>query len=531
MHEKKKAIVRSSAKMSVMTMISRIFGLVRDQLQAHFLGTTMLSDSFSVGFLIPNLLRRLFAEGSMTVSFVPVFTDVEHARSKAETQRFLSSFFTLLALILVVVTVLGYFAAPLIVKLLYASPNVLPEKYDLTVTLTRIMFPYIMFISLAAVVQGVLNVHGNFTVPAFTPVVLNIAIIGTVLLVHFCMPGLFPNLTYAFAFGTMAGGFCQLAFQLPFLWRTGYSLYPSFAFNDPKIVRVAKLFAPGIIGVGIYQVNVLVSYGFASSLGDGRISALMFSSRINELTLGIFAVSVATVMLPTLSRELLAKNIDAFVSSMSYSVRIIALVTIPATIGVFVLAEPIVSLLFRFGKFNADSVHLTADGLVFISIALFFIAAYRIIAQAFYSLKDTRTPVAVSALVFAMNALLCFVFTRIVPMDIRGIGLANSLSNIVMFVLLVVLLMRRLRTNVLRDGLGSFLTTIAAAVVMGAAAFALKYFFLPPTLDKLSLGARLFGIIAVSIAVYVTCNVIFGNKDMREFASALAGKLKRMRKG
>lgn len=531
MHEKKKAIVRSSAKMSVMTMISRVFGFFRDQLQAYFLGTTMLSDAFNIGFLIPNLLRRLFAEGSMTVSFVPVFTEVKDTRVHAETERFLSSFFTLLFLILIGVTAAGYFAAPFIVKLFYISSQTTADKFAITVTLTRIMFPYIMFISLAAVVQGVLNVHGRFSLSAFTPVVLNVVIISSVLITHFLLPNLFPNLTYAFAFGTIIGGLFQFLVQLPALAKAGYRITPSFAFNDPMIARVAKLFAPGILSVGIYQVNVLVSYGFASSLGDGRVAALTFSSRLNELTLGIFAVSIATVMLPTLSREALAKNAEAFMSSLSYSLRLIALITIPATVGTLVLAKDIVSFLFRFGRFDDGSVQMTSDALVFITIALFFIASYRIVMQSFYSLKDTRTPVVVSAFVFLLNASLCFVLTRYAHLDIRGIGLANSLSNVLMFILLVFLLRRKLKTKVFFEGYASVAATLAASAVMGAVAFGLKYVLLARELGKVALGTRLFGIIALSIAVYIGCTMLFGNKDIRELGTVLAGKLMRKRVG
>lgn len=416
MDEKKKGIVKSSLQMSAMTMISRVFGLVRDQVQATFLGTTGFADAYVVALGIPNLLRRLFAEGAMAVSFVPIFTEVEGTRTKEETERFLSSFFTLLFIVMILVVVAGYFLAPFLVRLIYLKGEATADKAEkvaLAITLTRMMFPYIMFISLAAVVQGVLNVHKNFTVPAFTPVLLNISIIATVLVIHNAFPALFPNITFAFALGVLFGGAIQLFFQVPFLFRTGYRLFPAFHFNDPAIFRIAKLFAPGIFGIAVYQVNVLLSWFFAQSLGKGRISALMFSSRINELTLGIFAVSVATVMLPTLSKEVTGNNRKQFLSSLSYSYRLLALVTIPATVGIFILNEEIVSLLFEFGKFDVFSVELTATALKFLCLAIFCIAAYRVTAQSFYSLKDTRTPVVVAFVGLVLNAVLCLVLPSV----------------------------------------------------------------------------------------------------------------------
>ncbi|MBI4977798.1 MAG: murein biosynthesis integral membrane protein MurJ [Spirochaetes bacterium] len=527
MEQKKKSIVASSAKMSVMTTVSRVFGLIRDQLQAHFLGTTMLSDAFSIGFLLPNLLRRLFAEGAMTASFIPVFTGVEHQRTKAESQQFLSSFFTLLTCIMVFVTVIGILIAPALVSIVYAGAAQSADKFDMTVALTRVMFPYIFCISLAAVVQGVLNMHGNFSIPAFTPVMLNLAIIGTVLAAHFIFPHAFPNLAFAFAAGTVAGGVLQLVMQIPFFLKTGYTLFPAFKWKDSELIRIAKLFAPGIIGVGIYQVNVLVSYGFAASLGDGRASALMFANRLNELTLGIFAVSLATVMLPTLSREALAKDTGQFRESLSYSLRLIALVTVPATAGILVLSDEIVSLLFKFGKFDMQSVKLVSGALITMSLALFFIASYRIIVQSFYSLKDTRTPVIVSAISFVLNALLSFLLTRIFKLDIMGIGLANAVGNTLMFLLMLSLLKRKMKEkHIVRMG-GGLMRTILASAVMAGAAFGGKILLITPHIGKLALAWKLCVIIVIAIGVYLVCNYLFGNKDLAELVNAMKKKLRR----
>lgn len=516
MTNKKKNIVVSSVKMSLTTMLSRVFGLVRDQFQANFLGTSWASDAFTVAYWIPNLLRRLFAEGSMTASFVPVFMEVENNRTQLEARRFFATFFTLLFLVLSLVVLLGVLTAPYLVRLLYLSGEVSAEKYALTIHLTRLMFPYILFISLAALFQGVLNIRNNFTVPAFTPVLLNLSIIISVLIAHFGFPNTFGDITEAFAVGVLVGGFLQVLFQIPFFLRTGYHIVPSFHFRDPDIKRIGRLFVPGIFGAGIYQINMLVSFGFASALGVGRQSAIMYASRINELVLGVFAVSVATVMLPTLSKDAVDEKRREFVENIAYSLRLLALVTIPAAIGLFVLSDEIVSLLLKFGKFGSTSVVLVASTLRFYALALFFIASYRVITQSFYSLKDTRTPVIVSAVTLVLNAVLCYLLPSLFTgeTNIVGIALANTISNTANFFMLFFLLKKKLGgARLIRHGI-SFAQTLAASLVMGAVALAARQFFLL-NLDKLQLLWRLFFVIVVCIGVFFLVNLLFGNEEIR----------------
>ncbi|HUZ18236.1 MAG TPA: murein biosynthesis integral membrane protein MurJ [Spirochaetia bacterium] len=516
MTSKKRNIVVSAVKMSGTTMLSRLFGLVRDQFQANFLGTSWASDAFTVAYQIPNLLRRLFAEGSMTASFIPVFMDVEKERTQEEAHRFFASFFTLLFLVVALVVLAGVLAAPYIVKLLYLAGSVSQEKYVLTVHLTRLMFPYILVISLAALLQGILNIRNNFTVPAFTPVLLNLSIIGSVLVGYFFFPATFKNITTAFAVGVLIGGVIQVLFQVPFFLKTGYRIFPAFRFRDPDIRRVGRLFTPGIFGVGIYQINVLVSFGFASALGVGRQSAIMFASRINELTLGVFAVSLATVMLPTLSKQVSEANREEFLESIAYSLRLLALVTIPAAIGLFVLSDDIVRLLLKFGKFSSTSVILVSSTLRYYSLALFFIASYRIITQSFYSLKDTRTPVYVSFFTLLLNATLCYFLPRFFSGDqnIIGIALANTISNSLNFFILFFLLKRKLGgVRLIRRGI-SFAQTLGASLVMGAVALGAQQYFLQD-LTKLELLWRLVFVIAICATVYFAANLLFGNSETK----------------
>ena len=513
---KRKNIVVSSLKMSLTTMLSRVFGLVRDQLQANFLGTSWASDAFTIAFQIPNILRRLFAEGSMTASFIPVFMDVESNRTQMEARRFFASFFVLLFLVVSLIVLLGLLVTPWLVRALYVAGTVSAEKYALTIRLTRIMFPYLLAISLASLLQGVLNIRNNFTIPAFTPVLFNVATIVSVLIAHFFFENSFQNLTQAFALGVLIGGILQVLFQVPFVLRTGYRLRPQFAFRGPDIRRVGRLFLPGIFGVGIYQINSVVSFGFASALGVGRQSAIMFASRINELALGVFAVSRATVMLPTLSRDVSEDNREQFLDNIAYSLRLLALVTIPAAIGLFVLSDQIVSLLLKFGRFGATSVYLVSSTLRYYSLALFFIASYRIITQSFYSLKDTRTPVIVSSITLVLNAGLCYLLPRYFSGDtnIVGIALANTISNTANFFMLFYLLKRKLGgVRLVRHGI-SFAQTLAASLVMGGVALAARQYFLLD-LDKLQLLWRMIFVIAVCIGVFFLVNLLFGNEELK----------------
>lgn len=510
------SIFKSSAKMSVVTMGSRVFGLLRDQILAGFLGTGSAADAFAVAFLLPNLLRRLFAEGAMIASFVPVFTDVETQRKKEEAVLFFRSFFTLMLIILLLISALAVVFAPYILKFYYSYYNGDADNIDfeLSVNLTRIMFPYIMFISLAALLQGVLNVHKNFSVPAFTPVLLNLSIIGSVLGVHFLAPNIFPSIAYAFAVGVIAGGLLQFTFQIPFIAKHGYNIIPSFRFKDSAIKRIGRLFVPGIFGASVYQINVFVSYFFANAQGEGGASALMFSSRINELTLGVFAVSIATVMLPSLSRELSRGDKEAFLSSLSYSIRLLALICIPASVGLALFHKEIVSLIFEFGSFGASSVDMVSSSLMFLSIAIFPIAAYRVFAQSFYALKDTRTPVIVSAFGLILNAGLCALLPQFFPgIEIAGIALSNASANLFTAIALFSALKYKLRGGSFITHKPEYIKVILSAGLMAGAALLLRGSFVNPS-SKLSLALTLIPSIVVCAGLYFGMNYLLKNGEL-----------------
>lgn len=412
--------------------------------KAAFLGTSDLADAFGIAFMIPNLFRRLFAENSISVAFIPVFksylTDAERGTEKVRT--FLNSVFTLVSFLTAVTTVLGIILIPYIAPLFVkdSSQNIIPEM----VFLTRVMFPYLLVISVAAFFQGILNSVNVFTPSGFTPVLFNIAVISAAYL----LSPRTANSARAMAYGVIAGGTIQAFFQLPFVLREGFK--PAFtglkkAFGNPGTKRVLKLIGPTIIGMAAYQVNDVVSTALAGNAGSGIVSSLQYSLRLQELILGIFAVSVGTVILPDLAGLAKCKEYEAFERMLSQAMHIIALITIPISFFLFVFGENLIVLVYKTKRFSDESVLLTLTAFRFHIAGLFFIALNRIIAPAFYAQSDTKSPTLAGIGGFAVNIVLALILIK--PMKGGGIALALSLASFANTVFLLIFLNR---TNAIR---------------------------------------------------------------------------------
>ncbi len=522
-----KNIAASSMKMSIITTISRILGLIRDQFQAFIFGTSFVADSFAIGFMIPNLLRRLFAEGNMSVSFIPIFTDVENTRSKDDAVIFFKTSFTVLLLVVSAVVALGILICPMLVRLLYTSAGDNIEALNLATSLSMIMFPYLLFISLAAIVAAMLNIHGVYSVPAASPIVLNICIISIVSIFYFLLPNIFANVVYALAFAVLLGGILQFAYQLPFLKKQGYAIGINFNFRDKDLIRMFKLFIPGVFSASIYQVNLLVSTFLAGSIGEGRISSITYATRLHELVLGVFAVSIATVMLPTLSKAIVEGRMDDVKSSLFYSIRFVALSTIPATLGFIMLSDEIVKMLFGSGQFNQNSISLVGVALKYLSVSLFFVASYRILVQSFFAMKDTKTPAIVALITFIINASVGAICIFVLNTDIKGISIASVSANIVSFVVLYSLIKRRIELHNTFGEIFKIMPTVCSALVMTLFVYAAKYFFISESLSRLSLSIRLIPIIVCAVFIYCLFNVLFRNKDFLYLTNLIGGKIKR----
>jgi putative peptidoglycan lipid II flippase len=455
--------------LSVLTLVSRVLGLVREMTKARFLGTTALSDAFSVAFLLPNLFRRLFAEGSISVAFIPTFKEYLLENDKEKTKEFLTCIFSFLTFFVTLMVAIGIFAAPALVKIFGIV------EYDETVFLTRIMFPFLGFISLAALFQGILNSHHIFTVSGFAPILLNIVTIA-------CTYALSPymqNPARAMATGVLIGGFLSAAIQFPFVLKQNHKLFFTTlkkAINNPGTRKVLRLISPTIIGMAAYQLNDLVSTALGGRAGEGVVSSLQYSLRLQELILGVFAVSIGTVLLPNLAEYAKTAQWETFNKRLVSAMNIIAMITIPITFFTLAQGQNLIRLLFQSRSFDEASVHLTLAAFIFHMPGLYFIALNRILAPAFYAQSDTKSPTIAGIISMGVNILLAAVLVG----SFRGSGIAFALSfaSAVNTVLLLVFL-RKNPDIAIKSTLGSVLIYVLKLIVISAIAVAPIYFISP----------------------------------------------------
>ena len=441
MSKKSKSIVRSGLLLTLMTFASRIMGLVREITKASFLGTGIYADSFSVAFMIPNLFRRLFAENAISAAFIPTFKDYlakgDSEENRKTTQEFLASTLTLVTFMTTCVVVIGVLIAPLIMPFFCDKPDagaadyaVQLEKYLLdkseTTILTRMMFPYLIFISIAAFFQGVLNTCGIFAPSGFTPVLFN----GIVVVSTYALAPHTSNPARAMAIGTILGGSVQAIFQWPFVYKTGWKAGLTSikkAFTNPGTRKVIGLLAPTIIGIAAYQLNDTVSTLIAKHVSFGVASSLQYSIRLQELILGIFAVSIGTVILPDLSGFANSKDWSQFNSMLLQAIKIMTLISIPITAYSLINGNELISLLYKKNQFDDKSVAMTLGIFRFHISGLLFIALNRIIAPAFYAQKKTKLATLAGLVNFGTNILLVLILAK--PMGGNGIAFALSLAS------------------------------------------------------------------------------------------------------
>ncbi|VEN73839.1 putative lipid II flippase MurJ [Candidatus Desulfarcum epimagneticum] len=500
------------------TLLSRVMGYIRDMALAWFFGAGMASDAFFVAFRIPNLLRRLFAEGSLSVAFIPVFTDYLEKEGKEEAMRFAGSALKCLSVILAAVALAGVLLAPFIARAFAPGFMEDPEKLRLTTLLTRVMFPYILFIGLVALCMGILNVMGHFAAPALAPVLLNLSMIGAVFLIS---PGL-EEPAMGLAIGVLIGGALQLALQAPFVIRKGVRLGRRIPLRHPGLKKVGVLMLPTILGSAAYQVNILAGTLLSSLLPEGSVSYLYYADRLTQFPLGIFAIALATAVLPSLSRQVSAGDMEAAGQTFSHAMRFVWFITLPAMFGMMALREPIVALLFKRGAFDARAVESTAHALLFYSAGLWAFSGVRIVVSAFYALKDTRTPVKMAVISIAANIILGAALMG--PMGHGGLALATSLSSMLNLILL---------TRALRAKFDFFdrifftvssLKILVSSLVMGGAVFAMSRFVLTPGQDDFSrLLTGILICVAAGSALYALLAFALKSREMKTILQ-MAGK-------
>lgn len=503
-----RSILKSAGIVSIATLCSRILGFIRDIVIARLFGIYIYAQAFVVAFKIPNLLRDLVGEGATNAALVPVFSEYLAKHPRKEFWELANIVLNFLLIIVSGLTILGVIFAPFIVRII--APGFLedPEKLTATVNLTRAIFPYIFLVSLAAYAMALLNSLKHFSVPAFAPCLLNISIIVFAVFFGEEIKGL--------ALGVLVGGLLQLFIQIPVLYKKGFRLDLFRRFRHPAVKLIGRIMVPRLISSCIYQLNNLVDTIFGSLawiVGQGGVAALYFAYRLILFPLGIFSTALAQVILPTFSLQALEPNRENLKKTLSFGLRATMFVMLPASVGFMILAQPIISTIFQGGRFDAYSVDVTAQVLIFYSIGLFAYGSTRILQSCFFALKDTATPAKVAFIALILNIFLNAIL--IFPLKMAGIALATSLSGINTFLFLFVILKKKLDPLPLKEIIFTFLRILISALAMGIICFLIsKNIFLSgeKTIFKfLNLGI----IICISLAAYLFFCWIFRVQELR----------------
>jgi putative peptidoglycan lipid II flippase len=491
------SLLKALATVSSMTLLSRILGFVRDLVIARAFGAGLFTDAFFVAFRIPNLLRRLFAEGAFSQAFVPILAEFKNQRGDRDTKLLVDHVSSALAVTLVAVTALGVLAAPLVIYVTAPGFSATPDKFQLTVELLRITFPYLFFISLTALAGGVLNTYGRFSVPAFSPVLLNVSFIVFAL----WLAPYFDPPVKALAWAVLAGGLAQLAFQVPFLARI--DLLPRFTphFRNAGVWRVLRQMGPAVFGVSIAQVSLLINVIFASFLVTGSVSWLYYADRLMEFPTGLLGAALGTVLLPGLSKHYAVRSADEYSQMLDWGLRLAFLLAAPAAAALAVLAVPLVSTLFHYGAFTTADVMATRRAVVAYSVGLIGLIVVKVLAPGFYARQDIRTPVRIAVVALVVTQALNLVL--IWPLKHAGLALAIGLGACCNAALLYRALRARGIYSV-HPGWSVFLGKLGIAI---SAMSAVLWAAAGGTADWLAAGPatrawRLTGTVALGVATY-----------------------------
>jgi putative peptidoglycan lipid II flippase len=415
-------LLRAVSTVSAMTLLSRITGLARESLKAAVFGAGIQMDAFEAAFRLPNILRRLFAEGAFSQAFVPVFAEYRRQHGLADTQALMGRVGALLAVTLIVLSVFGVLAAPWLVYLLAGGFAATPGKVELTASMIRIMFPYIFFISLVSLAGGVLNVHRRFGIPAFTPVLLNLSIIGAALfLAPYCNPPV-----KALAWGVFIGGALQLVFQLRPLAKVAMLVKPRFDWRDEGVRRVLALMGPAVVGVSAAQISALINTQLAAYLGNGRISWITYADRLMEFPSALLGVALGTVLLPSLAKSHADENPAQYAALLDWGLRLAFLLALPAAVALWILAIPLISTLYKYGHFTADDVLQTRAALLGYSAGLLGLILVKILAPGFYARQVTSTPVKIAFATVLVSQTLAVIL--MFPLGHAGLTLSTSIG-------------------------------------------------------------------------------------------------------
>lgn len=489
------------------TLVSRLLGFARDILLAQLFGSGLAADAFFVSLRIPNLFRRFLGEGSLTASFIPVFTGYLERGEKKEAWSMANSAAWIVTGLLLAVVLVGMVGAWWVVSAI--APGFRdPGKFGLTVDLTRLMFPFALFMGLAALQMGILNSLQHFFTPAFGPALFNVSIIASI---FFLCPRLDPPVL-GLAYGVVAGGALQMLIQVPALVSRGFRLGIPKRLIHPGVRRAGQLLGPTVLGLAVTQINLLVDTLLASLLPEGSVSYLYYGNRLVQLPLGVFGIAMGIAILPTLSAQAARRELDRLVDTMSFAVRLVLFITVPATVGLIVLRHPIIQTLFERGKFTASSTDGAAFALLFYSVGLCAFSGVKIVVSAFYSMEDTITPMKVGIIAVAINIALNLILMG--PLRHGGLALATSLASMFNVVALLLILKGRLGRLGGRRILTSSLKLGGASAVMGLAAAWMAHRWTAGLTTTLERASALAVIILAGLAVYAVCSYAFKSEEL-----------------
>jgi putative peptidoglycan lipid II flippase len=501
-----KVLAKHAAKTAFGTIISRILGYIRDMLVANLFGTSVFADAFYAAFRISNFFRRMFGEGAFSAAFIPVLSEHLLTKEKTEVQNFLNAIFTILLLLLIVVSILGIFFSPMLARIIAGGFFNNPEKMDLTIKLTKLMFPFIFFICIAVFLSAILNALYSFFIPAFAPTALSFSEIFYMLIVsHLIIP---DNRIKGLAVSVIIGGALHFLIQYPKLKNLGWNLRFRFDFKHPGIRKILCLMIPSIIGLSVDQINALVDSRCASYLGTGQVTALYYSNRLMQMPLAIFGLTIASVSLPAMSKAFAKKDMVALKNFLNYSVRLTIFSLLPAAIGLMVIGLPIVKLLFEHGQFDSLGSVITNKALFYYSLGLPAYSLSKIFANVFYSFQDTKIPVKIAVMSMILHIILCLALMY--PMGVGGLAVATATASYFNFILLVIYLKKRIGKLGIKQILFSSLKSLLAAIVAGIAAW-----------NICKISENLF--IAVSSAIFsglitfITVSYILKSEELKTF--------------
>lgn len=517
------SLAKAAGLVSGLTFLSRLLGLVREQVFAALLGAGLYADAFQAAFKVPNLLRDLFAEGALSAAFVPTYARALAQGGRERAFRMAGRLLTLLAVLLGVLVAAGFvFAGPL-VRVLAPGFESIPGKHETTVLLTRVMLPFLPLVSFAAVAMGMLNAHRRFGTPAFAPAVFNV--VAIVWAAGLWWAGFAPaQVAMGWAVGTLVGGAAQFLVQVPALLREGWRFRLEWAPGDPDLRAVARLMAPATVGLAAVQVNIFVNTLFAS-FEPGAVSWLQYAFRILYLPIGIFGVAVGTVVTTGLAHRAAAGDLLGMRQAVDRALRLLAFLTVPATVGLVTLAVPIVRLLFQRGMFASSDTHQTADALVLFSVGLVAYTSVKVLAPAFYALGRARVPLMASAAAVAANLAFVLAFHR--QLGFRAIALGTALASVVNFVVLVRAFERRVGSLRGEGLLGSVIRVVLAsagmAVVTWTSARVLER--LVGTLGLTAQAVTALGPVLLGLAAYGALAWLLRIGELRELLGGVRSRL------